>query len=272
MTDETGTTTGQPIRARPRVRTVKSVGDLLSQFTPLDPAPRLIDLARALNWDPATTHRIINALIDIRLVAHTDEGRYALGPLVTELNAVYLSQDSRRRQVREIVMSVCRESGLTTQVGRLKGTQVMMVESCESTAPLRATAMMGEHLPVHASAAGKAILATLTDEEVTTLLPVDLERFTPKTIPTLSELLKTLRPIRATGLARAEGEFAPGLFAVATVLPNAYYDGEAVAITCVGPPPSVDPTGWTEADSLLRASAARVRDGFGRGAEKQADR
>lgn len=242
--------------ARPRVQTIEKVGQLLGQFASGDPAPRLTDLAGALGWDLATTHRIAGALVDIRLLAR-HEDRYSLGPFTAELAAVYLSQTPRRRRLAELVVEITRASGLTTQLGVLTSGRVQIVESCESTAPIKATAMLGMRLPLHASAAGKAILAGLTDDELAELVPEQLERFTDHTLASRDALRAELQAVRESGLARVNQEFAAGLCAVAIRVP-AHPDEEPSAITCVGPSPLIDPAPWARAEALLGEVTARL--------------
>lgn len=243
-------------KARPRVQTIEKVGELLGQFAPGEPSPRLTDLAEALGWDLATTHRIVGALVDIRLLAR-DEDRYSLGPFTAELAAVYASQTPRRRRLAELVAEITRASGLTTQLGVLTAGRVQIVESCESTAPIKATAMLGMQLPLHASAAGKAILAGLDDDELADLIPAELERFTAQTLTSRDALRAELRTVRETGLARVNQEFATGLCAVAVRVPT--HPGEQPsAITCVGPSPLIDPAPWTRAEALLSDAATRL--------------
>jgi DNA-binding IclR family transcriptional regulator len=253
-----GTDVAEPTagKARPRVQTIEKIAQLLGQFAPGEPAPRLTDLAEALGWDLATTHRIAGALVEIRLLAR-HEDRYSLGPFTAELAAVYLSQTPRRRRLAELVVEIAGESGLTTQLGVLSAGRLQIVESCESTAPIKAAAMLGMRLPLHASAAGKAILAGLTDNDVTELVPEELERFTAHTLASRGALCEELQAVRETGLARVDQEFATGLYAVATRVP-AHAGEEPSAITCVGPSPLVDPAPWARAEALLGEVTARL--------------
>jgi DNA-binding IclR family transcriptional regulator len=243
-------------KARPRVLTIEKVGQLLAQFAPGEPAPRLTELAEALGWDLATTHRIAGALVGIRLLER-HEDRYSLGPFTAELAAVYLGQTPRRRRLAELVVEFAGESGLTTQLGVLTAGHVQIVESCESTAPIKATAMLGMRLPLHASAAGKAILAGVSDDALAELVPDQLERFTAHTLTSRDALRQQLQAVRETGLARVDQEFAAGLCAVATRVPS-HPGEEPSAITCVGPSPLIDPAPWARAETLLGEIPARL--------------
>lgn len=77
----------------------------------------------------------------------------------------------------------------------------------------------GQRLPLHASVMGKIILADLTDAEIDTLLPDELEAFTKYTITDRDFLMQQLAEIRAVGYATLDSEIEEGLFSVAVGVP-----------------------------------------------------
>lgn len=242
--------------ARPRVSTIDKVGTLLALFTPRHAAWRLTDLAQTLEWDMATTLRLANALVDIRLLTRGADDRYQLGPYTAELGAVYLGMDPRREELLQLIESTAQETGLTTQLAVLSGARVVIRESAEGAGALKAAAMLGERLPLHATAGGKAMLAELTPEKVAELIGPELEVFTPRTHATLASLEKELAEVRKTGFAYANGELAHGLYAAATVIPVYRGGRELTAFTCVGPSPEIQPEPWTLVEQILESLRA----------------
>jgi DNA-binding IclR family transcriptional regulator len=227
------------------------VGQLLELFTPQEPAWRLTDLARELEWDVSTTLRLLTALVDIRLVSRRPDDRYELGPFTAELGSIRLGMDLGRQEMVSLLNSTSRDTGLTTQLGVLSRGSVAIRESCEAAGALKAAAMLGERLPLHATAAGKAILAEFPDEQVLDLLPAELEAFTSRTVTSPSALLAELAEVRVTGMAYADGELAHGLYAVAAALPPGRYGREPAAFTCVGLSRPIDPEPWATAEQIL---------------------
>lgn len=55
---------------------------------------------------------------------------------------------------------------------------------------------VGEHYPMHASSTGKIILAEHPREKLLTVVPEELERFTPKTITSRAALMVELADVR----------------------------------------------------------------------------
>ena len=244
--------------ARPRVSTVVKLRDLLLLFSAQKQIWGLTELAEELDWDTATTHRLANALVEIELLARLDgESSYQLGPFALELGSAYLSTMPQRRQIVEAMEALATDTGLTAQLGILAGDRASIVESRESDSPLRAAALLGERLPLHATAVGKAILAQLGDEEVKALLPAKLERFTGQTITERKALIEQLHEVREDGLARVDNELSEGLCALAVALPAGSYSPEISSLTCAGPSPAIVPESWREAEGRLRVVGKR---------------
>ncbi len=246
--------------ARPRVSTIGKVRDLLVLFTPQRQTWGLSELAHELDWDTATTHRLANALVEIDLLARLDgESSYQLGPLTLELGSVYMSMRPNHQEILDATEALVRDTGLTTQIGILAGRAVSIIHSRESDSPLRAAALLGERLPLHATAVGKAVLAQLDDEAVVELLPAKLKQFTKQTIVERSALLEQLAEVREDGLARVDNELSEGLCALAVPLPAGSYSTDNASVTCAGPPPSIVPESWEAAEVTLRALGERYR-------------
>src|SRR6266498_2636033 len=69
-----------------------------------------------------------------------------------------------------------------SNLGALVGREVLYVDRADSSQALRWQLGVGSRVPVHCSALGKAILASLPEAEVAEHLPRRLRRITPNTI------------------------------------------------------------------------------------------
>ncbi|MEO8724032.1 MAG: IclR family transcriptional regulator C-terminal domain-containing protein, partial [Sphingobium sp.] len=70
--------------------------------------------------------------------------------------------------------------------------------------------------PMHGFAAGKAILAALSDAEIEAYLRgTERAAFTPTTITASDDLRREIATIRSTGIARTREEHTPGIQGVA---------------------------------------------------------
>lgn len=92
--------------------------------------------------------------------------------------------------------------------------EALVTESSEQA--LRYTVPQGRRLPMHALAAGKALLAAMTDEELDRYFrESNREKFTPSTITDEGELRAQIAQIRATGFASTDDEFSRGIVGTA---------------------------------------------------------
>jgi IclR family acetate operon transcriptional repressor len=100
--------------------------------------------------------------------------------------------------------------GITDESVRLwapDGDRLVLLENLDSRQPVRSVLQPGgTTMPLHATAAGKAILASLPDDEVDVLLARPLTALTPHTITDPDVLRVQLRAIRRKGYAETHHE------------------------------------------------------------------
>jgi IclR family transcriptional regulator, KDG regulon repressor len=248
---------------KPRVPTVMKLGELLRAFSTERPSWRVNDLAGHLKWDVATTHRFVKALVEIRLLDQRDSG-YHIGSLPFELSAIALTDEPQRAELLRWIEEIRDETNLTTQIGVLDDGAVAILASRESRAAIKAAAMLGARLPLHATAAGKAILIQHPDDAIAALLPPTLEAFTSQTIVDRGMLMSELRAARESGIAGVASEVTEGLDALAIPIPAGFFGSAPAALTCIGLSRSLVPEQWEVAERALRAKAAILADRGGR--------
>lgn len=245
---------------RARIPTLHKMVDLLQAFTPATPQWKLRDLAAELDWDTATTHRFLKALVDIGMLDADADLTYRIGPLPLQLAAVSTSAEPGWADLMRRIAGIAEATRLTTQVGLLAGDRVAIIASQESRGALKAAASLGERLPLHATAGGKAILAQLADDEVRELLPERLPAFTDNTVVDREELIVQLADVRTTGMARADSEFSQGLYAVGVAIPTGALGGTA-ALVCAGLSRTFVPEQWDQAERILADQATALGAG-----------
>ena len=166
----------------------------------------LAEIAAAFSIPKNSVFRIIKSLEYYGYVE--EEGRkYHVTPRL-----LYLGYEGMRRKgILESsfdVMHLLRdEVNETVMIGTQLGTQIVIVEQLPPFQFIRFETEVGRRVPMYASAPGKAILAFLPPEEQKLLLSqITFTRYTDKTIPSKSAMLKELKLIRERGYAVDEGE------------------------------------------------------------------
>src|SRR5262249_24227283 len=120
-------------------------------------------------------------------------------------------------------------SGHTAWAGALAGMEVVVLRTVHGQAPVRFGVELGRHLPAHAAAMGKALLALLSDEDVRRRCGKQLPAQTERTLRTPKALLIDLAATRARGYAVSDEELFQGIRSYSVALQGP--QGEAVALS-----------------------------------------
>lgn len=209
------------------------------------------ELAVVVGFPRSTVHRIAAALETEGLVITSSRGLLRLGPRLVSLARAsrwHLGEVARPR-----LAELSRTVEETVELGVLQGGSLLLVDQVVAQRRLRTVSTVGARFPSYCTAGGKALLAQLSDEAVTRLLPERLERFTPNTVTSRADLLPHLAAIRDSGVAFDHEEESEGISGVAVVIGDAY--GDTAAVTVSGPSRRIEGRGDHLADALLAAVA-----------------
>lgn len=225
-------------------QTLQSVGHALQVLQVLrERGPASVtELAGAVGVGPSTAHRLLATLQKHGFAEQTAGRRYQLGPsmrLSPEAAAV-----EHCIQVSEPFMQRLRDrSKETVHISTLSGTMSKFVAAVESRYVMRVTARIGRDIPAHTSAAGKVLLAQLTEEQVVALYPDEaLPAVTTNTLRTRTALLAELEHVREVGYGRNFEESELGLVALAVPIARPF--GRPVCcLTLTGPTARFNPHG-----------------------------
>ena len=175
--------------------------------------------------------------------------RYALAPGLIRLG------DGAARQfgtwadplLTELVQAI----GETANMAIIEGTQALYVAQVAGRHSMRMFTQIGRRVPMHSTAAGKALLCQLGDTEVRTILQVaGMPAQTERTITDPDALLRELAAGRVLGYVSEVGEQELGVSCVAVPVPGAPV---LSAISFSGPEPRMT------SDVVRRAAVALQR-------------
>jgi DNA-binding IclR family transcriptional regulator/sugar lactone lactonase YvrE len=222
-------------------------------------ALRFSEIADRAGLSKGTVHRMLTALTESRLLAYDPaEQTYRLGVRLFEMaHRVWDSFDLRSAAEPELtrVSSAVQE---TVRLAILNGNDVLYIDQRETAQPIRLGNGVGSRVAVHASSAGKAILAHLPPAARHQLLrELDLARVTPNTITNHDVLLRELDLIKARGYAVSISEQTEGASSVA--VPVLDHRSEPLgAIAVIGPTYRLSPERLHGLGPDLIAAARRV--------------
>ncbi|MCV7427738.1 IclR family transcriptional regulator [Mycobacterium montefiorense] len=205
----------------------------------------LAELCERTGLPRATTYRLAAALEVHRLLARDDEGRWQLGPAMTELAAHV--NDPLLAAGAAVLPQLRETTGESVQLYRREGTSRVCVAALEPSAGLRDTVPIGARLPMTAGSGAKVLLAHSDAATQNAVLPT--AKFTDR----------TLAEVRRRGWAQSVAEREPGVASVSAPV----RDGRGVVVAAISVSGPIDRIGrrpgarW--AADLLSAADAMAR-------------
>jgi IclR family acetate operon transcriptional repressor len=196
----------------------------------------LTDVANRVELAPSTTHRLLSTLEKMRYVYQAGElGRWYIGLQAFTVGSSFLASRDFVAQSHPYMRRLMEQSGETANLGILDGTEAVFVDQVQCREMMRTIVKLGSRVPLHASGVGKAIFASLPDEQIDAILKVKgLPRITENTITSPETMWASVRVIRQRGWSFDDEEHAVGTRCVAAPI----YDEHAEtlgAISLAGP-------------------------------------
>jgi DNA-binding IclR family transcriptional regulator len=171
------------------------------------------DIARSLDLAKGTTHGILRTLKQVGFVEQDRvSGHYQLGAALLRLGTSYLDINELRSRSINWADPLAARSGHEVRIGTVLDGQVLIVHHVFRPDDSFQTLDVGNLLPMHATALGKALLAYRAAGAVPART---LVRFTHRTIVTPRALAAALRHVRESGWSAQVEELTPGEAAVA---------------------------------------------------------
>jgi len=206
--------------------------EILLKFADVDAEVGTQELSQLTGIHKATVSRILGTLCNYGMVSQNYETKkYYLGPMAYRLGRSRSSQfisafaslsQKYIDQLRDVVKD-------TVSLEIWTENKTVVCYRAESTEPLRVAMTPADVLPLHAPAGAKAILSHVGEEQVKRLLPLNLVKYTDRTIACRDVLLDRLVDYNKQGYAIDDQELHPGIYAVGVAI----FDGIRKPIAAV---------------------------------------
>ena len=225
------------------------------------------ELGRRLGVHKATASRLAATLAEHGFVQRDpDSDRYRLGFRLVALAGAAMADLDLVRAARPVVEDLAERTRETVNVGVLSGDEVIYLDQASGARSIVSVSWVGRRTPLHATAAGKVLLAFADQAERDRLLRGALAALTPRTIVDRRALAEQLGTVRERGYAQTFEELELGLNAIAAPIRGA---GRRVvaALSVSGPAFRVRPEDVARLGRLVMdaATAASRRLGFAGG-------
>jgi DNA-binding IclR family transcriptional regulator len=223
---------------------------------------RVSEAAATLGVARSTAHRLLSTLVQHGFARRDPATRsYLPGPMLAELGLATVGLELLSA-TRADLERLSAETGETTHLVVLEGSSALFLDSVETSKALRIGSRVGAVMAAHCTSGGKAMLALLSDEELSALYPPgqQLEQMTPNSIATCEALDNELDAIRKRGYAVNRDESEIGVSAVAASF-RAGPSGRVAAFSVSAPSTRFD-------DARVVEIAEAVERAVGRGSAR----
>jgi DNA-binding IclR family transcriptional regulator len=194
------------------IQSVAHALDVLEEFRDETDELGVTELSKKLKLHKNNVFRILATLQSRNYIEQNrSNDNYRLGIKCLELGQTFIRQRGLLKQARPILQELAQTTGETSYISILRGNVVIYLDAVETSSTVRVISRVGLHMPIHATAAGKALVSYESDEEVRKRFTGELPRFTKATRTDVEALIKEAALVRERGYATDLEEFEDGL-------------------------------------------------------------
>lgn len=226
-----------PKRARRSVQSVDRALDLVEALASADGEVSITALATRTGLHVSTVHRLLSTLLRRGYVRQNAEtSRYYAGPKLATLAEGRSRFGDMRVRARPILHAITETTRETANLVVLDDNAAVYIETIPSPQVVRLFTAVGNRVPLHATGAGKCLLAGLPAAKRDALIErLELRPYTPRTIVDAAALRRALDEARERGFTIDDEEYDEGVRCVAVPVP---VTGDAVAAISLSAPAS----------------------------------
>ncbi len=218
------------------IQSIDRALQVLELFSLEKPEWGITEISKNLNIYKSNVHNILTTLVERGFVIKDSKtDKYKLGIKFFELGSVVIKNMDLRKIAHPHIEKLSKEFNETVHLGVLDKGRVISIEREESGQSLSPRIFIGKRAPLHCTAVGKAIMAYLSEDEVSLIVKEKgLEKYTENTIIDREKLEKEFLKIRKQGYAVDNMEHEEGVRCVAGPIRD--HTGEVIASMSVSGP------------------------------------
>lgn len=237
-----------------QVKQISNLFSLMDGFARLRRPLSVREIVEEFGWPRSSVFNMVSTMVDEGyLYQPVPRGGYYPTTRWMELARVVVESQPLPESVHVLLETLSRETGETACLAAPEGTSVVFIDVVESSADIRFIANVGQRLPIHVAAAGKAILAQYSPAELnSTLGRIDYQHYEKASYMSPREVEADLQAQASNGWYANFGMFAPGVAGIA--VPFAL-NGRRNSVALGGPVSRIEARA-EELGDLLRSAVA----------------
>ncbi|MDZ4716970.1 MAG: IclR family transcriptional regulator [Roseiflexaceae bacterium] len=212
--------------------------EVLAVFSAARPSLTLAEIVALLGMNKSTIFRVVATLESLGFLEHDPTTRrYRPGLAVLQLGFAALSGLEMRQIAHPQLELLAEEFHETASLAVLDrdGRDIVYIDRVRNRAIVGVVLGVGSRVPAHTASLGKALLAELSDADLSEWLAAAPPRaLTEQTLTSREQLMADLAATRVRGYAMSDQELAVGLRGAAAAIRDA--SGRAIAAVSVSGP------------------------------------
>ncbi len=221
------------------------------------------DISEKTELHKSTAHRLLATLVDKGYVKQNKQNNYQLTLKLFELGSKLVEELDVLEVARPYLNQILDAVNEVVHLVVLEDHAIVYVDKVEPDKTIRMHSRIGIRRALYCTAVGKAILSTMTDEEVEeNWAQTDIKELTEYTITDLDEMKKELERIRAKGYATDEQENEIGVRCIAIPLLD-YTQKAWGAISISGPVERMTDEAFEKIIPVLIPIGTQIRNELG---------
>ena len=249
----------------PSVQSLERAFDLLEILCRSRGGATIAALSAQTGLHKSTVHRLLGTMAGRGYVTQDSaSSSYHAGMKLCELSSYITENFDIVERARATMERLARETGETVHLVMREQNEIVYVHKVDSVhSAIRMFSRIGMRRPLFCTGVGKAILATLPEDEVQAVWQAsDVRAYTEHTIVEARAFTQELANIRHVGYARDNEENELGVQCVAAAIPD--YTGRAsYAMSISAPVSRMSSSRIGELQGLLRAACGSISAALG---------
>lgn len=184
------------------------------------------EAAVELDVTPPTAYRLLTSLKNQQFAAQDPNRRYRPGPNLASESRTLLSPRVLRKLLRPLLAATQAQVHETVNLWILEGIYVRNFDGIDSPQELSVRASAYDRVPAYCSAAGKSLLAALTNQEVEQMHVHGLPKWRSERVTSIAALKRHLHTVRQHGYATNIEEAMQGVCGIGVAVHSP--DGSAI--------------------------------------------
>jgi DNA-binding IclR family transcriptional regulator len=242
-----------------RAPAVKRTIEIIELVSVSDTGLSLSEIAHSLGYNKSTIYGIIQVLLKEKVLnRRSEDKKLFLGPKIVDASLKSWNYLKIIKKVQPILNELRDLTGETVFLGALSDDRILIMATADATNPIKISSPPGTTMPLFAGSVGKVFLSGRGDADCIALIRKHgLQQFTPDTITDEKQYMAALHMVREQGYATDNGEYMPGVIAIAAGLDN--LRGLPLAVWIVSVATSINSRKIDIFIQEIRAVASRLR-------------